>query len=308
MPGAYAHLTLVNMMTNRLDSIENFPSTAKTAYLDYFSFCELGAVSPDYPYLAITDGDATMWADNMHYQDTGEMIKAGTRAVSAMPPGGAKDKSLAWLLGYAAHVTMDVTIHPIVELKVGTYQGHETEHRVCELHQDAFIFRRLELGVIGLSEHLDSGLATCNATGDRDKIDPVIGELWSGMLQEVYPGTFNDNPPDIDLWHKRFIGIVDKIEDAGRLLLMARHTAVNAGLVYPADDNIDDQFILNLQTPETPMDYDVIFDRALDNVGKVWAWIGRDVAAGTETEIAAIGNWNLDTGRDEQGDLVFWEA
>jgi len=309
MPGAYAHMTLVNLIADRLRAMNDMPSSAKIAYNDHFAYCELGSVSPDYPYLAILDGDSAMWADNMHYINTGDVIRSGTRLVGGMPPGGARDKRLAWLLGYAAHVVTDVTIHPIVELKVGPYEGNEREHRVCELHQDAHIYRRLNLGVIGLAEHLDSGLARCHASGARDRIDPAIGELWSGMLEEVYPGTFATNPPDINKWHESFIDVVDKIEDAGNLLLMARHTAVNSGLVYPAADDIDiGEFIEGLTTPEIPMDYDDIFERAMNNVATVWTWISRDVDNRAEAEVAQIGNWNLDTGRDENGVLVFWEA
>ena len=49
MPGAYAHLTLANMLKepNRLDSMEGFPDEAKFVVMTHFRFCELGAVSPD---------------------------------------------------------------------------------------------------------------------------------------------------------------------------------------------------------------------------------------------------------------------
>ena len=42
MPGAYAHITLVNILkeTERLEGIAGFPVEAITAVLDYFKFCE----------------------------------------------------------------------------------------------------------------------------------------------------------------------------------------------------------------------------------------------------------------------------
>ena len=58
--------------------------------------------------------------------------------------GEEKRKRLAWLFGYAAHVTMDVTIHPIVELKVGPYAENKRAHRVCEMHQDEQMARKAE--------------------------------------------------------------------------------------------------------------------------------------------------------------------
>ena len=78
MPGAYAHVTLVNLIREpvRLEA-HGFSPESIVAVLDYFRFCELGAVSPDYPYLDIAHPDACPWADRMHYQKTGDMVKAG---------------------------------------------------------------------------------------------------------------------------------------------------------------------------------------------------------------------------------------
>lgn len=55
MPGAYAHLTLV-AIASEPDELEaaGVPKDAIMALLDFAKYCELGAVSPDYPYLAMT--------------------------------------------------------------------------------------------------------------------------------------------------------------------------------------------------------------------------------------------------------------
>jgi len=101
MPGAYAHITLVNQFrdTNRLDRIDGLPTVAKSALFDWFKFCELGAVSPDYPFLAVGDSDAAEWADLMHYTRTGEIIRAGVKHLRLLH-GEPQRKCLAWLLGY----------------------------------------------------------------------------------------------------------------------------------------------------------------------------------------------------------------
>ncbi len=54
-----------------------------------------------------------------------------------------------------------VTIHPIIELKVGEYAKHQREHRQCEMHQDSYIFQQLNLGKAGISEHFESGIKKC---------------------------------------------------------------------------------------------------------------------------------------------------
>lgn len=307
MPGAFAHITLVNELKEpqRLESLPGFSPDAITAVLDFFKFCELGAVSPDYPYLAVGDSNAAKWADMMHYINTGDMIKAGIRHIKKLRSHNRR-KAFAWLLGYSAHVATDVTIHPVVELKVGPYAENKTAHRVCEMHQDAYIFQRLNLGQIGLSEHLDSGIWGC-CEANSNRLDTVISGLWSKMLQETYPEEFAVNPPDIDKWHRRFKVMVDEIgEEGNRLMPIARHLAVNCGLTYPASDNVDQQFIKSLKVPDGRMDYDPIFDKAIDSVGSVWSLVAKGIFANDSTYLAQIGHWNLDTGKDTNDQYVFW--
>lgn len=310
MPAGYAHITLVNELKvpRRLEGITDFPREAISALLKYAKFCELGAVSPDYPYLALLDDGAKRWADTMHYDRTGEIIHAGLRRLQVMK-GRARAKSLAWLLGYAAHVATDVSIHPVVEMKVGPYESNKTAHRVCELHQDAYIFQRMNLGALGLSEYLDSGIAACRDTSDPERLDRDIASLWRHMLREVHPAEFAANPPNVDKWHSGFNLAIDKIAEEGdRLIPIARHLGMDAGLTYPGIGEIEPEFIRSLATPSGTQDYDAVFDSAIDNVGGVWQVAATAVIQGQNTYLAKIGNWNLDTGRDERARLVFWGA
>lgn len=308
MPGAYAHITLVNLLKEpaRLEAIPGFPSDAISAVLDYFKFCELGAVSPDYPYLAIQDKKAAEWADTMHYTRTGAVVQAGIRNLIGMS-GEPKRKCLAWLLGYSAHVATDVSIHPVVFLKVGPYDQNKKAHRVCELHQDAYIFQRMNLGGIGLSEHLNSGIGACNGSTGKN-MDPDISGFWKDLLQEVHEPAFKKNPPDPDKWHSSFKFMVDKIaEEGNKLAPIARHVAVNCGLTYPNPGEIDRQFIDNLEVPGNKRQgYDAIFDSAIKNVGEVWRLVATGALGGNKDYVTRLGSWNLDTGRDEKEQLVFW--
>jgi hypothetical protein len=309
MSGAYTHITLENEMKEpmRLEAIPGFPEDAIISVLDYFKFCELGAVSPDYPYLALDDPGAAVWADQMHYTRTGEMIHAGIRHLREME-GEAQQKGLAWLLGYAAHVATDVTIHPVVEKKVGPYHENQSGHRICEMNQDVYIFQRLNLGDIGLSDHLDSGIARCGDPDDPDQLDPDVTNLWQNMLQDVYPDEFESNPPDIHKWHRRFKLVVGEIASSGNVLLpLARHVASGMGLVYPLADEVDMQYIEDLETPEGTIHFDDLFDKAVQGVEYVWGLVASGVLAGDDEYLEKIGNWNLDTGRDEDDQLVFWE-
>ena len=306
MPAAYAHITLVNELSepNLLEGIDGFSDAAIPAMLTHFKYCELGAVSPDLPYLALMDSDAAKWADKMHYESTCSMISVGAEKVRDLS-GSAKDKALAWLLGYAAHVSMDVTIHPVVELKVGPYHGNETAHRLCEMNQDAYIFSRLNLGGIGLSEHLDSGIGACKAPSGG--LDPIIGNLWDSIMEEVHPAEYISNRPNIDKWYKSFVAVVDNIaEEGNKLLPLARHVAAGKALVYPNRDEVKNTYINGLNTPSGSMDYDGVYGRAIVNVGTMWASVSKSVIDHDGVELASLGTWNLDTGRDEDGHLVYW--
>jgi len=126
------------------------------------------------------------------------------------------------------------------------------------------------------------------------------------MLQEVHPEEFVVNPPDIDKWHGGFNFAIDKIAEEGdKLFPFARHLGMDAGLTYPGEGEIDPQFIRSLATPSGKQGYDAVFDAAIRNVGDVWQVAASGATQGQKTYLAKIGNWNLDTGRDEYDQLVF---
>ncbi|SFN46625.1 zinc dependent phospholipase C family protein [Nitrosospira briensis] len=307
MSGAYAHLTMVNLAKEpaRLEK-QGFTPEAIISVLDYFRFCELGAVSPDYPYLDIAHPNACHWADRMHYQKTGDMVKAGIELIRKLD-GVPQRKAFAWLLGYTSHVVTDTTIHPVVELKVGEYQKNKDKHRICEMHQDAYIFQRLNLGEIGLAEHLDSGIWGCCDKPDSGKLDPVITSTWQSMLETCYASAYQTDPPVIDNWHGSFKFVVDKAEEGNALPPFARHVAVNIGLTYPAVANLDTQYLEELATPLGAMSYDQIFDRAMQNVLIAWSYIADAVFKNNDIYRTAAVDWNLDTGRDATGSYVYWK-
>ncbi len=307
MPGAYAHITLVNEAREpaRLEAAGLRPE-ARLALGRWLSYAELGAVSPDYPYLVVNKS-ANKWADLMHYQHSGEMIKAGVDVVKGLA-GPEREKAFAWLLGYMAHVVTDVTIHPVVELKVGDYEQHKKEHRICEMNQDAYIYHRLNLGDVGQAEHLDSGVSHCSEADGS--ISESIAGVWQEMLQRCHTDAFAANPPRINDWHLGFRSMVDTIAEEGyRLVPLARHVAVDCGLTYPAFDNVDRaEFIDHLETPAGVLTYDQVFDRAREHVIRHWCVVADGVTRNSNAYQTVFGNWNLDTGRDETGKLVLWEA
>jgi hypothetical protein len=311
MPGAYAHITLVNEFRNgRTLKKAGCPSPIVTAVKKWFKFCELGAVSPDYPYLVVESSDAKRWADLMHLDHSGEMIHAGVRRLRRMT-GIAADKCAAWLLGYSSHVVMDATVHPVVEMKVGKYEENKRAHRVCEMHQDTYIYKRLKTGPLQLAEHLKTGIVACGDNSDPSKLDRDVAGLWLGMLQDVHGYEASRNPPDIHKWHGRFKFGVDKIAEEGGLWPLARHVAMIAGVSYPPESDVDfDEYITSLATPAGSRSYDSVFDQAVQNVATRWSAVASSIAdAQRDDYLAAVGSWNLDTGRDDAtSEFVFWSV
>ena len=126
------------------------------------------------------------------------------------------------------------------------------------------------------------------------------------MLRDVHPGEVSSNPPDPDKWHRFFKTVVDDFAEEGyRLLPLARHVAAEAGLTYPNKPDMD-SYINSQRVPGGQMHYDQIFDKAIRHVGETWAIVANGVLAGDDSCFSRIGNWNLDTGKDSSGKLVFW--
>lgn len=305
MPGAYAHITLANIATEpaRLEAAGISVPTI-VALKKNLRFVELGAVSPDYPYLA---RGQSRWADNMHYTNTAALLKEGVRVVRTLPKE-QQPKVIAWLFGFAAHMTGDMTIHPIVEAIVGPYATNKGAHRNCEMHQDTYIFFKLKLGDAGVSRHLESGIARCHGPHGRDTIDPGVDATWRSMLKAAYSSEYAKEAPQTDAWHRGFNGVLAVIQKVNSLLPFARHVAIELKLDYPTEDQVDRRaYIDALPTPEGKMTYDALFDRALANVAKVWRGLDSAIATGDMAFFDQLDDWNLDTGKSLQtGNFVFW--
>ena len=311
MPGAYAHITAVNVARERLEEQEGFPRECLSIVSDWLRFVELGSVGPDYPYLDVVDGKmAAAWADAMHWNRAGDRIKVGIRVLTKMSPSLAREKALAWLLGFTAHVIMDVTVHPMVGIKVGPYEENKKAHRTCEMNQDTYIFQtRMNLD-IHYASYLKAGICRCSDPKDEDKIDPDILYVWKEMFKDVDAALYTTNRPRIDVWHDCFEDIVDHIAES-RLVALARHVAPKAldGNVYPLFEDVDRQYIDNLEVPGNQrMNYDDIFDKGVGNVVRGWTVVASDVLRKTSLAESFLRNWNLDTGEDGYKVKTFWSA
>lgn len=305
MSGAYTHICIANDASKAASAYGLRKSTLKALGV-HLKFVELGAVSPDYPYLSL-DRRQTVWADAMHYTDTATLVREGVRAVYSSS-SKTQPKLTAWLLGLAAHIATDMTIHPVIELKVGPYQGNESEHRRCEMHQDSYIFPKvMNVGPTGLTEHMQTGLGQCSAATDEDRLDTDLEHVWTAMLHATYPQIAASTAALPSTWHKGFKGILQSLSRAGQLFPFSRHVGTNLGLTYPQEADVDMTYIKGLKTPDGVQDFDDIYRRAMSNVLAVWKGLDDALAHGGSEDLALLENWNLDTGRSlATQKLVFW--
>ena len=304
MPGAYAHVTLANAAAEMrpLLMIPHFPVRAISSVVNYLGYCELGAVGPDYPSLA-PDGDVP-WADVLHRERTGEMVRAGVRLLRGLT-GEPKAKCFAWLMGYAAHLVGDAAIHPVIRLKVGPPEDNMAAHRLCEMHQDVLILHRMNLGGADACDYLKMGIGRC---GNGRGLDGDLKGFLNDLFARVHPGHWKRDPPDFDRWHARFLGAMDRVDCLGRLPAWSRHAHADGGLRYPLDKEVNRTFVSDLRVPGGgfPLSYGKIFDQAVEKVREAWATLALGVYAADEAYTEHFQDWDLDTGEAPDGKMAFW--
>lgn len=269
--------------------------------------------------LQLLSGDAARWANVMHYWKTADFVRHAIPLVFNMDFRFTDtQKCLAWLFGYAAHLVTDLTIHPVVKVRVGSYDQNKRMHRICEINQDVYIFHKQGFGDITTAEYIDScGIKSCADPTDSDKLDASVRTLWSDCLK-IYlsegismknslPAPVHD--PDPDAWFEHYVRLLDDfVEDGGVSPLVFRTISDAAGGVYPQLSQIDKKFINNLEIPGEgePTNYDAVFERTRQNVISTWLDLGAALDKG-KPELFTLANGDLDTGRDDNNRLVFWE-
>jgi hypothetical protein len=309
-------MTLVNAIcTESLGAIPGLNSETQDALGLFENYCELGSASPDYPYLTIFDESAAGWANVMHYYKSADFIRETVHGLINHPPPDPKDRQqcVAWLFGYTAHVVADLTVHPVIAMKVGCYEGHEHQHRQCELHQDVYIFNRiLHLNVCSAEYLRHAGIMTCTENGVLNR---AVTALWLGVLnaiprKEISMRLGAKSPtkdPDPNAWHTWFTRLLDKVEkESGRLPALARHLGEhNLALLYPQLNELDLTYIDDLSTPSGERtSYDAVFDRARKNVMQYWGELGAAIQD-MNPRLFTLPNADLDTGVAESAPL-FW--
>ena len=307
MSGGYTHITLVQLaieeVRNRHEGLLH--NDAKKALGYWKKFCIVGAVSPDYPYLDVLDSNSSAWADAMHKGHTLSLLRNGVVKVRGMKDDNVRQKCMAWLFGFAAHVATDGTIHPVVNLKVGPYEQNKTEHRRCEMSQDVYAHSRLNMGALDFNRQISTNIDDTSDMDNPNRMDPDVAGLWQDLLIGVYAGHDSDlRPPKVHDWHSAMRRMMKVGESGNMLFAFARHVATNQGLVYPAVP--ETQYIQGLNVPgERIMDFEELFQKALNNIVELWGWLALSLQS-QESPLDTRVSWSLDTGIDENNQMIYW--
>jgi len=190
MAGPFAHITLVDTLCLNARALETLgidSDAIKKSLGKFAKFTELGAISPDCPYLKLVSGDAASWANVMHYWKTGDFIRSAIPYIYGRKWSSSDtQKCIAWLFGYAAHVVTDCTVHPVINRKVGPYEQNKTQHRLCEMNQDVYIFHKLNGQFVETAEYIRRcGISQCKDLEDDEKLDPAVRGLWRHCLTAI---------------------------------------------------------------------------------------------------------------------------
>ncbi len=319
MPAPFAHMIAAD---NAKRQLENRGLKLPRLVLNqYPQWLQAGAVGPDYPYLhhVLTGHDKSdSWAELFHYVRSGEVVRAGVKILRSGYPLAKDDKqfgrALAWLYGYASHVVLDASIHPVVRAIVGEYEQHKTEHRACEMFMDSFVYNDY------FGTELDNGdwvrylkALTDSSTGG---MDPAVASLWHAMLKEVHPSDYSNNPPQIDGWQKAY---EIKLSLAEHNAIFFRHVAAEEGVFYELSSKIlpEDmtKYIEKALLPKPnkfskeTMHYKEILQFGADNVARFWTDLTAAIEGKGDPELPGLLNWNLDKGTIDPegvGDATLW--
>jgi hypothetical protein len=296
MAGAFTHLIICDVAKKKNEIAEQ---ELKKLLNRHTEFLFLGAVSPDLPYLSFKTG-TTNWADLMHYKRTNGIALAGHGALRSGWSGAEESTKakLAWLMGYVAHVLADVTIHPIVQATVGTYEEHKEEHRICEMTQDSLVYRERKNAEVRYGE-FSSALRFCRHS-------PHFGgvmDFWAEQAEQVY-SVQTQETPNPQLWFSTYTTALDAAEGGSGVVAVFRHIGIGREFIYKTSKEIMEsnperyqKYYANVRLPGgavgnfVPMGFTVAVDRIVNTWNTMYASLGdgRDVAG-------LIRDWNLDTG------------
>ncbi len=240
----------------------------------------------------------------------GDFIREGIRFLYHNDKLNEEDKrkATAWLFGYTSHVVMDLTVHPVVERKVGTYDDNEWKHKRCESQQDAYIFpKNTKIEITEANYLRGAGLRSCidEDTGELHGLTAAIWTHCAKFIKKKSKATKysrprplrNPNPQD---WFGWFCTLLDRVVEEGHHIPIISRGTQALGVTCPRKEDIDMTFVENLELPDgTKGHFEDVFERGRSNVMRYWGELS-DALISKNAEKFTLPNGNLDTGRVDE--------
>lgn len=309
MPGTFAHFVLVH---EAAAALSKSCRQVKIAVNKFARFALLGANSPDFPLLDFPVMlFSKKWESLLHGSTAGNVIKPAISLLRSLADD-QRQICLAWFCGYLSHMVADATIHPVVNIRVGPYIGHEVDHQKCEVHQDAHIFSRLKIGLIKKAEYMQNVVETCSSPKNRLALHETIYDFWESMTQLAFPG---EELPNFHRWYDTYTGIVDNLAEEDKqvgskwpsLLRPLTDLLGKTHLLHIDPGKIDPSFVDNLLTPhKKKLSYDAIFNMAIANTVTAWQAVNIALSSDNPPACPLSELWDLDTGMVDKANFLYW--
>ena len=307
MAGAFTHLIIVDTLCReKLDSIPNLKGSVRTALSNCTQYCKLGAVSLDCPYFVYNTG-ATGYGNVMHYLRTADFIRYGVENILTMNFTQTDTRAcIAWIFGYAAHIVTDLTLHPLIGKKFGDYStssSNQKAHRICELHQDAYLYyKKTGLNIRDVNFLDFSTLLDCSVNQNMNHLNPKIVDLWSQILRKYDPLEVRKylrlylksiQPSN---WYASYLNIFQRFVTHGGEYFQHK------GMAFPKTKDIDQKYMTNFPKSDgTMICIDDLIAIAMENVLKTWTQLVQ-VLDKEDIGLFKLANANLDTGLTDNTD------
>ncbi|MGO9019664.1 MAG: zinc dependent phospholipase C family protein [Syntrophobacteraceae bacterium] len=319
MPAGYAHFMISNEAIKAIRGQANIDPGLLNLFDSHLHFIHIGSVAPDYPYLdlGLLDSKQKLWADHMHYEFTGDMLMSmASKLLEAKKTYGIDYDEFvlpfSWASGYLSHVTADLAVHPFIYANVGSYKGHEDNHRELEMIQDAFIYKKITGEEIRESKFI-SGARLCSDPDDDEKIHPILAKFWGPLLDDLFPHEYEIIPPVIDHWHKYYLKSMNFAGDPP-FLGRAISNLINPEAPYtynPTDKMSDADKALYYKEHRLPDGkfgtYEIdVFPKAVSMVAEKWTLLCKGLSSGDLGPFEkAVVNCDMDTGL-KTAEFAYW--
>ncbi len=203
MAGAFTHFIICDVAKRKKSIVD--PELRKLLNR-HSEFLFLGAASPYLPYLSFKSGNIN-WADVMHYEKTNSIAINGYSELKKVwvARQTADEIKLVWLFGLVSHLVADATIHPVVQAIVGPYDQNKTEHRLCEMTQDALIYNERKNTDLRYAE-FSSALRFCSKSEHFNN----LMDFWTEIGVKAYPD--KNAEPNPKLWFTTYSDAIDAAE------------------------------------------------------------------------------------------------